>query len=162
MASHIFCPSCGSKNEFSNGRAPNFCSGCGNNLTSLAAFGGPVTPARKPANAASAPSGKDWDIDAEISGDQQGRGNDSGFSKADVEVDSVPVEMVNGRDGRTFRPVVAGRQTVGDFFRHPIPPEEARQPMTAKIKGASAGAKKAFDSYKDEAGGNGLKRQEIG
>lgn len=158
MAAHIFCPTCGSKNDFANGRKPNFCMGCGYNFNSLAAFGGSEPAPRRPANQ----SGPALDIDTEDSHQDSRGGDDAGFSKADVEIDSVPVQLVKGKDGHTFRPVDANRQTVGDFFRHPIPPEEARQPLSTKVKGASANVKKAVEAYKNEAGANGLKRQEIG
>ncbi len=160
MAAHIFCPNCGSKNDFANGRKPNFCMGCGHNFNSLAAFGGTdTTPARKPANKES-----EWDIEAGDGNTRTGRGEDdnAGFSKADVTVDAVPIQVVKGYDGNTTRPVHAHRSTVGDFFRNPLPPEEARQPLSTKIKGGAASVKRAVDEYKNEAGANGLKRQEIG
>ncbi len=139
-ATHIFCPSCGSKNDFANGRKPNFCSGCGYNFNSLAAFGAEPTVTRPPRPVKQNDSVLDLSSDNES--EEQGT-EEAGISRADLSIDVNPVQKVK----------------VGSFFQNPIPPEEARHAMNAK---ARTSAKKAFEAYKEEAGGNGLKRQEIG
>lgn len=158
MAAHIFCPSCGVKNEFSNGRRPNFCSGCGYNFSSLAAFGGDrtIVPQRQATN-----TGPALDIDYTNEGDSSGR---RGAQSTELDIDVVGDGSKVVRDPKTgtFRAVDTNRAKVGDFFAHPMPPEEARHPMNVQVKAAKKQVKEAFDIYKGEAGGNGLKRVEIG
>lgn len=164
-ATHIFCSDCGSKNDFANGRRPNFCSGCGYNFNSLAAFGG-----NSPAPARPQPSRSGMDIEIDNSPNsgrggrndnyQQAEADDAGFSKDDVQIEGVPVKIVAG-GGNTTRVIDTTRPTVGSFFAHPVPPEEARHPINAKATKRLSG-KKALETFKAEAGFGGVKRTEIG
>lgn len=135
MASHLFCPNCGSKNEFINGRKPNFCSGCGHNFQSLATFGG-VTPLAERKSGA-----LDVSLDSEVETETE----EAGISRADVDIrDTAPRHKL----------------TVGSLFQNPIPPEQGRHEPGHSVK--KVNGKKAFEAFKIEAGFGGARREELG
>lgn len=148
----IFCPTCGSKNDYANGRRPNFCFSCGYNFASLAAFGGAAdTPVRKPNSGA-----MDIDVDTDTS---SGRGTSEGFTPDDVEiVGRANAKVVQGAKGNATVVVDANRQNFGDFVRWQIPPEEARHALNTKAKRANA--KETLTTFAKEAGKGGAQMKD--
>jgi hypothetical protein len=151
MATHLFCPECGSKNEFINGRRPNFCSACGYNFQSLAAFGGSAPAPSRPAQGR--PSAA---LDISVEGDEEGE-VEAGFSKADVELDTGAVKTVKDPRTGTVRLIDTAKPTVGDFFAHPMPPEPGRYERGYKAPRRPSG-KKTFEQFQSEAGRGGARQ----
>jgi len=143
MSAHVFCPSCGTKNEPLNGRKPNFCVSCGHNFQSLAVFGG-STPS--PARQARPSSGA---VDIELGGDDDsGSYEEAGISKADLEI------VVDSRQKVTVAGILGTREPG-------IVDENARQSIDHKL-GKRVNTKKAFENFATEAGKGGVKRVEVG
>ncbi len=143
--SQIFCPSCGTKNPFANGRKPNFCMGCGHDFQSLAVFGGEKSQA-------TASGGRAMDVDVNH-GRSSGRGNDGGFGDdVEGEITKDDIEIVQDMRGKFKLSSIAGTSGQGH--------EDARQPLNSKAK--KVNGKKLFEVFKTEAGAGGAKRLEIG
>ena len=135
MATQLFCPNCGSKNEFINGRKPNFCSGCGHNFQSLAVFGG--TPAKT--------ERKTPTLDMCLDEDEHTDVEEAGISREDVEIKGA---------------AAGNKVTIGSLFQNPLPPEPGRHNPGHSVK--KANGKKVFEAFKMEAGFGGAKREELG
>lgn len=151
-ATYIFCSECGSKNDFLNGRKPNFCSSCGNNLQSLAAFG--AGSSRASAKQSSSDSVMDVDISV---GDEEGR-EDVGFSMDDVSIDNGHVKVVAGNVGGNTRIIDTSRPTVGSLFANPIPPAEGEGRHGRGFKVDKYDSKATFESFQKEAGRGGARQ----
>ncbi len=141
MSANVFCPQCGTKNEPINGRKANFCCSCGNNLQSLAVFGGETSSSRA--------STRGPAMDVELADERSsGRGGsvEGAFSKQDVEIIGAGT---------------ANKLQVGSILNTASAGfNDARHPMATKTK--KVNGKKAFESFKAEAGHGGTKGSEIG
>jgi len=146
MSTHLFCPSCGSQNQYINGNKPNFCVGCGHNFKSLAVFGGNAPQPARPSRPTSSRTSSVMDLDFENEDDaEQEIHEEAGISKADIVIDAP----------------ISNRMRVGDVLdTAKMGYDEARHDLSRKV--ARRNTKQAFATFQDEAGKGGAKRTEIG
>lgn len=144
MSAHVFCPSCGTKNEPLNGRKPNFCTSCGHNFQSLAVFGGgQPAPSRRPAVR------QDTNDDLDI------RSSDENDVLEGAEISLADVEIVKDTRNKITVGAIAGTRKPGTID------EGDRQAITHQL-GKKVNTKKAFEAFAEEAGKGGVKRVEVG
>lgn len=138
MATHIYCPNCGSKNNYLNGRKPNFCTNCRHDFNSLAVFG----ESKKTTNTRQTrvPSALDVSLEDE---DEEVIG-DAGISRADVDIQIESTKKVKVSD-------LIGTASSGF--------NDARQAMNTST--SKRDLKESFNHFKQEAGAGESKTIEI-